>query len=57
MPIKGILTLLNQFSDNSFDHVILSRTIDQLEEPDFIITKSLQVGKRVTVGLSTMDIG
>ena len=45
-----IKSFLNQFSDNSFDHVILSRTIDQLEEPDFIITKSLQVGKRVTVG-------
>lgn len=45
-----IKSFLNQFSDNSFDHVILSRTIDQLEDPDFIITKSLQVGKRVTVG-------
>jgi methionine biosynthesis protein MetW len=36
-----IKSFLNQFDDNSFDHVILSRTIDQLEEPDLIISKSL----------------
>ena len=45
-----IKSFLNQFDDHSFDHVILSRTIDQLDEPDFIISKSLRVGKRVTVG-------
>ena len=43
-------SFLNQFADNSFDHVLLSRTVDQLDEPDAIISKSLQVGKRVTVG-------
>ena len=45
-----IKTLLEKFDDNSFDHVILSRTVDQLDEPDWILSKSLQVGKRVTVG-------
>lgn len=45
-----IKTLLEKFDNNSFDHVILSRTVDQLDEPDWILSKSLQVGKRVTVG-------
>ena len=45
-----IKSFLNQFEDNAFDRVILSRTVDQLEEPDWIISKSLQVGVRVTVG-------
>tara|TARA_B100001778_G_C18599182_1_gene636309 strand:- start:2581 stop:3195 length:615 start_codon:yes stop_codon:yes gene_type:complete len=45
-----IKSFLNQFEDNAFDRVILSRTVDQLEDPDWIINKSLKVGKSVTVG-------
>ena len=45
-----IKSFLNKFDPNSFDRVILSRTIDQLEDPQDIIIKSLEVGKRVTIG-------
>lgn len=42
--------VLNQLDSNSFDRVILSRTVDQLDDPDWILRKSLEVGKRVAVG-------
>ena len=35
---------------NSFDRVILSRTVDQLDDPEWILSKSLEVGKKVAVG-------
>lgn len=42
--------LLSQFADGSFDRVILSRSVDLLDDPDAILTDALRVGKRVTVG-------
>ncbi|MEN8662847.1 MAG: methionine biosynthesis protein MetW [Lentimonas sp.] len=42
--------LLAQFDDNSYDHVIFSRSVELLDDPDATITDALRVGKRVTVG-------
>tara|TARA_E500000178_G_scaffold290869_1_gene294474 strand:- start:398 stop:1012 length:615 start_codon:yes stop_codon:yes gene_type:complete len=47
---SDIKYFLNQLEPKSFDRVILSRTVDQLDDPGWIIKKSLEVGKRVTVG-------
>ncbi len=45
-----IRALLATFPDDAFDHVIFSRTIEQLDDPDAILAEGLRVGRRVTVG-------
>jgi len=45
-----ILSILKNFPDDSFDRVIFSRTVEQLDDPDAILAEGLRVGKRVTVG-------
>ena len=42
--------VLSKFSSASYDRVIFSRTVEQLEAPDATITEALRVGRRVTVG-------
>lgn len=42
--------ILSKFSDNAFDRVIFSRTVEQLDQPDATLLEALRVGKRVTVG-------
>lgn len=42
--------LLGEFADNSFDWVILSRTLDEVGRPAEILGESLRVGRRVAVG-------
>lgn len=42
--------LLQKFEENSFDRVILSRSVEQLDEADETLADALRVGKRVTVG-------
>ena len=42
--------VLGSFQDNAFDRVIISRTVDQFEDPDATLHEGLRVGKRVTVG-------
>ncbi|MCC5806720.1 MAG: methyltransferase domain-containing protein [Opitutales bacterium] len=44
------LRLLAEFGDNSFDWVILSRTLDEVGRPADILDESLRVGRRVAVG-------
>jgi methionine biosynthesis protein MetW len=41
---------LGNFPDQSFDRVILSRTVEHLQEPGRTIGEALRVGRRVTVG-------
>lgn len=43
-------SILSKFPDKSFDRVIFSRTVEQLDDPDAILAEGLRVGKRVTVG-------
>lgn len=45
-----IRSILATFPDGSFDRVIFSRTIEQLDDPDAVIAEGLRVGRRVTVG-------
>lgn len=45
-----IRSILATFPDASFDRVIFSRTVEQLDEPDTVIAEGLRVGRRVTVG-------
>jgi methionine biosynthesis protein MetW len=45
-----IRSILATFPDESFDRVIFSRTVEQLDEPDSVISEGLRVGRRVTVG-------
>lgn len=41
---------LSTFPDNTFDRVILSRSVDLLDAPEKILKESLRVGRAVTVG-------
>ena len=45
-----ILSILKNFPDDSFDRVIFSRTVEQLDDPDAILAEGLRVGQHVTVG-------
>lgn len=42
---------LRTFDSNSFDHVIISRTLEVIDNPAEIVRESLRVGKTVMVGL------
>ncbi len=45
-----ILEVLNLFPENSFDWVVCSRTIQDLDQPARVLERALHVGKRVAVG-------
>jgi methionine biosynthesis protein MetW len=40
---------LADYSDNSFDYVILNESFQQVKKPELVLTESLRVGKRVIV--------
>jgi methionine biosynthesis protein MetW len=40
---------LKEFSDSSYDYVILSQTLQQVKKPLFVISEMLRVGKKVIV--------
>lgn len=45
-----IRKLLAIFEDNTFDHVIFSRSVEFVDDPEVILNEGLRVGKHVTVG-------
>ena len=45
-----VLDLLQTFPSGSFDHVICSRTVEQLQDPLRTLEESLRVGRQLTVG-------
>ena len=45
-----IRAILATFPDDSFDRVIFSRTVEQLEDADAVLSEGLRVGRYVTVG-------
>jgi methionine biosynthesis protein MetW len=47
---QDIDTGLSEYSDKSFDYVILNQTLQQVRKPDFALTEALRVGKEVIVG-------
>jgi methionine biosynthesis protein MetW len=42
---------LAEYSDQSFDYVILNQTFQQVKKPDEVLSEALRVGKEVIVGL------
>ncbi len=40
---------LPEFPDHSYDYVILSQTLQQVQKPDVVISEALRVGKKVIV--------
>ncbi|MGB0371017.1 MAG: methionine biosynthesis protein MetW [Opitutales bacterium] len=42
--------VLNRFSENAFDRVIFSRTVEELRNPKRTLNRALEVGRSVTVG-------
>jgi methionine biosynthesis protein MetW len=47
---EDIDTGLTEYSDKSFDYVILNQTFQQVKKPDFVLKEALRVGRRVVVG-------
>ena len=41
---------LSEYSDQSFDYVILNQTFQQVKKPDEVLQGSLRVGRRVIIG-------
>ena len=41
---------LSEYSDESFDYVILNHSIQQVKKPDVVMKESLRVGKKVIIG-------
>lgn len=41
---------LADYGDQSFDHVVLNQTFQQVKKPDFVLHETLRVGKHVIVG-------
>lgn len=48
---QDIDTGLSEYSDKSFDFVILNQTLQQVKKPDYALTEALRVGKRTIVGI------
>jgi methionine biosynthesis protein MetW len=46
---QDIDTGLTEYSDKSFDYVILSQTLQQVKKPKFVLKESLRVGKKAIV--------
>jgi len=47
---EDIDTGLSEYSDKTFDFVILNQTFQQVKKPDFALKEALRVGKKVIVG-------
>ncbi len=43
-------TGLSEYSDNSFNYVILNQTFQQVKKPDVVLSEALRVGGKVIVG-------
>jgi methionine biosynthesis protein MetW len=48
---QDIDTGLSEFTDRSFDYVILNQTLQQVKKPDFALQEALRVGKKTIVGV------
>jgi len=46
---QDIDTGLTEYADQVFDYVILSQTLQQVKNPDFVLKEALRVGKQVIV--------
>ncbi len=48
---QDIDTGLSEYSNQSFDYVILNQTLQQVKKPNFVLQEALRVGKKVIVGI------
>jgi methionine biosynthesis protein MetW len=48
---QDIDTGLSEYTDASFDYVILNQTLQQVRKPDFALQEALRVGKKTIVGI------
>jgi len=48
---QDIDTGLSEYSDGSFDYVILNQTLQQVRKPDFALNEALRVGRKTIVGI------
>ncbi len=48
---QDIDTGLSEYSDKSFDYVIINQTLQQVKKPDLALHEALRVGKKVIVGI------
>lgn len=46
---QDIDTGLSEYTDNSFEYVILNQTLQQVKKPDFVLKEALRVGKKTIV--------
>jgi methionine biosynthesis protein MetW len=47
---EDIDTGLSEFTDKSFDYVILNQTFQQVKKPDLVLKEALRVGEKTIVG-------
>ncbi len=47
-----MMTFMASFDDGYFDHVICSRTLEEVDEPARVIAEALRVGRSLTVGFA-----
>lgn len=48
---QDIDTGLSEYSDKSFNYVIINQTLQQVKKPDFVLQEALRVGKKVIIGI------
>jgi methionine biosynthesis protein MetW len=48
---QDIDTGLSEYTDKSFDYVIINQTLQQVKKPDFVLQEAFRVGKKVIVGI------
>lgn len=48
---QDIDTGLAEYTNKSFDYVIINQTLQQVKKPDFVLQEALRVGKKVIVGI------
>ena len=48
---QDIDTGLSEYSDGSFDYVILNQTLQQVRKPDFALNEALRVGRKTIAGI------
>lgn len=47
-----MMAFMAEFDDGHFDHVICSRTLEEVGNPNTVIAEALRVGRRLTVGFA-----
>ena len=48
---QDIDTGLSEYTNHSFDYVVLNQSLQQVKKPDFVMKEAMRVGKKTIVGL------